>query len=277
MDRIKAFCRIASSRTTGGRRSFRRGIQRTLHYDDHDRIDLLRGFLREERVPDIDTIDEQDRRRLSALLLTLRNPRKNSYDSLNQALADLWRHEAVRLELMELLDILEEQIVHLSTPLDLLHRTPLQVHATYRQEEILSAFGVSTVTNPARMQPAFTSTSNPRLTSFSSPSKSPKNTIPPLPATWTMPSATTCFTGKANQPPRSKVRLHNDTSTTSLEDPMWFYSSGPPGRMNGIAPCPISAQEPPGTSNIAPKDRFKSLGASTTGYLEMFSPSIALP
>ena len=135
-----------------GEDPFRRGIQRTLHYDDHERIDRFQEFLREERPPEIISMDEGDRRRLSSLLLTLRNPRKNTYQSLDQALTDLWRHDAVRMELLELLDILDEGITHLPAPLDLPHHVPLQSHATYRQEEILSAFGVSTATNPARMQ-----------------------------------------------------------------------------------------------------------------------------
>ena len=97
-------------------------------------------------------LNTSDHRSLSSLLLTLRNPRKNTYQSLVDALTDLWRHEAIRIELLELLDILDGRIAHLNTPLGLPYDIPLRAHATYRQEEILSAFGVSTVTNPARIQ-----------------------------------------------------------------------------------------------------------------------------
>ena len=135
-----------------GEDAFRRGLQRTLHYDDQERIDRYRGFLQEDRPPQSTYLDESDRRRLSALLLTLRNPRKNSYESLDRALADLWHHQAVKNEMVELLDLLDDQITHLQRPIGLPYNIPLQVHATYRQEEILSAFGVSTVTNPARIQ-----------------------------------------------------------------------------------------------------------------------------
>ena len=135
-----------------GEESFRGGIHRTLHYDDADRIERYRGFLGEEQPPAIGGLDENDLRRLSSLLLTIRNPRKNTYQSLGDALTDLWRHEAVRIELMELLDILDERISHLQTPLTLPYDIPLRVHASYKQEEILSAFGVSNIANPARIQ-----------------------------------------------------------------------------------------------------------------------------
>ena len=131
---------------------FRRGIQRTLHYDDPERIERHREFLAEPQPPASGKLDELARRRLSGLLLTLRNPKKNTYASLDDAIADLWRHEAIRLELLELLPILERQIVHLQHPIGLPHPIPLQVHATYRLDEILAAFGASNVTQPFRVQ-----------------------------------------------------------------------------------------------------------------------------
>ena len=135
-----------------GEATFRRGIQRTLHYDDHDRIERYRNYLREDQPPYMDNLDEQDKRRMSGLLLTLRNPSKGSYANLDQALADFWQHEAIRRELTELLDIYDSQITHLQRPLGLSYEIPLQVHATYSQQEILSAFASSSVTNPARIQ-----------------------------------------------------------------------------------------------------------------------------
>lgn len=135
-----------------GEEAFRRGIQRTLHYDDQERIDRCQEFLRKDRPPQSTYLDESDRRRLSALLLTLRSPTKNSYESLDEALADLWHHQAIKNEMVELLDLLDDQITHIQRPIGLHYDIPLQVHATYSQAEILSAFGVSTVTNPARIQ-----------------------------------------------------------------------------------------------------------------------------
>ncbi len=58
----------------------------------------------------------------------------------------------MRRELLELLPLLEEQVVHLHHPLGLLQPVPLQVHATYTREEILGAFGASTVSEPLPLQ-----------------------------------------------------------------------------------------------------------------------------
>ena len=135
-----------------GEEPFRRGVGRTLHYDDRERIDRYRSFLKEDHSPYIHSLDEREKRRLSALFLTLRNPTKGGYATLDEALADFWQHDAIRSELIELLDIVDDQITHLQQPLGLSHEIPLLVHATYSQQEILSAFGVSTVANPARIQ-----------------------------------------------------------------------------------------------------------------------------
>ena len=131
---------------------YSRGIQRTLHFDDQMRIDAYRDFLRESRPPYIRDLDELERRQLSALLLVLRNPSKGTYATLDEALSDFWQHEAIRDELIEVLDILDDHRTHLQRPLSVSHDVPLQVHATYSQQEILSAFGASTVTNPVRIQ-----------------------------------------------------------------------------------------------------------------------------
>ena len=135
-----------------GEGDFRRGVQRTLHYDDLERIDSYRSLLKEEQPPYADHLTERENRRLSALLLTLRNPSKGRYATLDDAVADFWQHKTIRSELTDLLDIVDEQVSHLHCPFELPHDIPLQVHATYSQQEILSAFGISTVSNPARIQ-----------------------------------------------------------------------------------------------------------------------------
>lgn len=60
----------------------------------------------------------------------------------------LWTHDEVRAELLALLALLDDQVVHLHTPLGLLQPVPLQTHATYTREEVLAGFGASTVTAP---------------------------------------------------------------------------------------------------------------------------------
>lgn len=135
-----------------GERDFRSGIQRTLHYDDSERIDSYRSLLREDNPPYAGLLTVRERRQLSALLLTLRNPSKGRYQTLDEAVEDFWQHRAIRSELTDLLDIVDGRVSHLQRPLGSSEDIPLQVHATYSQQEILSAFGVSTISNPARIQ-----------------------------------------------------------------------------------------------------------------------------
>ena len=123
-----------------------------LHLDDQERIDTYTLLLSEGRPPAAAALDERTRRQFEGLLLTVLNPRKGTYADLDGAAADLWRHDGLRHELLEVLPLLEDQIVHLHRPLGLLHPVPLQVHANYTREEILAAFGASAVTKPLPLQ-----------------------------------------------------------------------------------------------------------------------------
>jgi superfamily II DNA or RNA helicase len=129
-----------------------RGIARLLHVDDQERIDTYRELLRAPHPPKTDQLDERVRRQFEGLLLTVLNPRKGTYATLDHAAAALWRHSELRHELLALLPMLEDQIVHLHQPLGLLQPVPLQVHANYTREEILAAFGASSVTAPLPLQ-----------------------------------------------------------------------------------------------------------------------------
>ena len=127
-------------------------MARLLHLDDQERIDTYTLLLSEGRPPAAADLDERTRRQFEGLLLTVLNPRKGTYTHVDEAAADLWRHGGLRRELLELLPLLEDQIIHLHRPLGLLHPVPLQVHANYTREEILAAFGASSVTKPLPLQ-----------------------------------------------------------------------------------------------------------------------------
>lgn len=129
-----------------------RGIARLLHLDDEDRITTYRDLLSSPNPPLASTLDERTRRQLEGLLLTVLNPKKNQYRDLEQAAADLWRHDGLRNELVEILGLFDEQILHLHQPIGLLQPVPLQVHASYTREDILAAFGASTVSKPMPLQ-----------------------------------------------------------------------------------------------------------------------------
>ncbi len=129
-----------------------RGIARLLHVDDQERIDTYANLLSSSTAPKSAHLDQRQQRQLEGLLLTLLTPKKATYANLDEASHDLWRHEHLRHEALEVLPLLESQIGHLHPPLQLLHPVPLSVHARYTREEILGAFGASTVTSPLPLQ-----------------------------------------------------------------------------------------------------------------------------
>ena len=129
-----------------------RGIARLLHVDDEDRINSYSELLSSPTPPKSAHLDERKQRQLEGLLLTLLTPKKATYSHLDEASADFWRHEHLRREALEVLALSESQIVHLHRPLQLLHPVPLSTHARYTREEILGAFGASTVTSPLPLQ-----------------------------------------------------------------------------------------------------------------------------
>jgi superfamily II DNA or RNA helicase/HKD family nuclease len=129
-----------------------RGIARLLHLDDEERIAAYRQLVGSAGPPRGGDLDERTRRQLEGLLLVLLGPRKGTYPSLDAAAEHLWHHPAVRAEMAELLPLLEDQVQHLHQPLGLLQPVPLQVHAHYSREEVLAAFGASTVVAPLPLQ-----------------------------------------------------------------------------------------------------------------------------
>ena len=143
---------IETQSAAEGEASVGRGVARLLHLDDQERMDAYTRLLSSHQAPLEADLDERTRHQFQGLLLTVLGPRKGVYFNLDEAAADLWQHEGLRLELLEVFPLLEDQVVHLHRPLGLLHPVPLQVHASYTREEILAAFGASTVSRPLRLQ-----------------------------------------------------------------------------------------------------------------------------
>ena len=149
---LRRIAGIAATPAADGERKIGRGIARLLHIDDQERVDTYGELLAASQPPRGDQIDDRTRRQFEGLLLTTLTPRKGTYASIDEAAADLWRHDGLRHELLEVLPLLEHQIVHLHQPIGLLQPVPLQLHANYTREEILAAFGASDVTAPLPLQ-----------------------------------------------------------------------------------------------------------------------------
>lgn len=143
---------VSTTPPTEGEDRIGRGLSRLLHLDDLHRLEAYAKLLGTPHPPAAADLDQRTARQLQGLLLTVLNAKKGEFATLDDAAAELWRHPPLRAELLELIPLLGEQVTHLHQPLGLLHPVPLQTHATYTREEVLGAFGASTVTEPLPLQ-----------------------------------------------------------------------------------------------------------------------------
>lgn len=120
----------------------RRAIGRLLHVDDLVRIDAYRRFLGHEVPPPLDDLSPADRRLLRMLVAMLTDQSIDKGTTLQEATALVWSHPQVRVELLDLLGVLAQQIDHLHQGMTALENVPLQIHARYTRIEILAALGV---------------------------------------------------------------------------------------------------------------------------------------
>ena len=129
-----------------------RGLGRLLHVDDVQRIDCYRALLGGDNPPRSTELDERRRRSLEGLLLTLLAPRGGQFGSLDHAVDHVWAFDDLRREAMDLLGLLRDRIDHLHVPAVNDSNVPLQVHGTYRRDEVLAALAASRVAKPARAE-----------------------------------------------------------------------------------------------------------------------------
>ena len=126
-----------------GESRFTRAIARIQHVDDLTRIDTWCEWLRAEHPP-ITAGPRTPEGRLQLMLAATLGDRRLRVAELPGALSDLWTHDAVRLELTELLEAKRERLRHLTPALGLTSGalTPLRVHGTYAMTEIMGGLGV---------------------------------------------------------------------------------------------------------------------------------------
>jgi len=119
--------------------TFLRATGRLLHVDDEERLQGYASLVSGDRPPEVASLRERDRRLLRMLIASLfhqQTPR-----SLDEAIDELWRHDDVRAELVELLGALAANVSHVRVPLDETGDVPLTVHARYTRREVQAAFG----------------------------------------------------------------------------------------------------------------------------------------
>jgi superfamily II DNA or RNA helicase len=121
--------------------TLRRACGRLLHVDDRERLDTWRQWLRAEEPPELGSLQLRERRLLRMLVVQLLDRVAESETTLEEGARLLWKHSAVRAELVELFDVLVERIPHVALALDVLPDVPLSVHARYTRLEMLAACG----------------------------------------------------------------------------------------------------------------------------------------
>jgi len=102
--------------------------------------------------PTTEEYDLRTTRQLGMALLTVFSPRRGEFGSLQEGVDALWRHPQLIAEWSSLLEVLDDRVVHLQAPLGVLDAVPLQVHAHYTRDEVLAAFGISSLMSPHPLQ-----------------------------------------------------------------------------------------------------------------------------
>lgn len=119
----------------------RRALGRLLHIDDPQRIKAYRSWSERNQQPVIADTNLAARRLAHMLAAVLMESIPSPPNSLDEALALIWKHPQVVAELGELMEVLDERVDHLQSSLSTHPDVPLLVHARYTRREILAAFG----------------------------------------------------------------------------------------------------------------------------------------
>jgi hypothetical protein len=126
-----------------------RAVGRMLHVDDDERLEAYPRFLREDHPPSLERLSPRERRLLRMLIASLTSLGTSA--SFSDAVAQVWDHPQVRVELVEVLELLRDRVAYLDHPLGF-RGVPLALHSRYTRPEILSAFGVGDGARPPTWQ-----------------------------------------------------------------------------------------------------------------------------
>ena len=132
---------LTSSASGDHDQALRRACGRLLHVDDPERLSTWLRWLQAESPPNVNA--ERERRLLRMLLGQMLDQVKGaSTMSLADGAEMLWTHHDIRRELIELFEVLDDRVIHLTPELAILPDVPLDIHARYTRIEILAACGV---------------------------------------------------------------------------------------------------------------------------------------
>lgn len=129
------------------------GVSRLLHLDDPERIAFLRRFLTGNLASPA-SLPPRERRILEGFLLTL-TPDESDSDTV---IRSIHHSAALRRELLQLLEVVEDRAEHQTFPLaegvptPAFADVPLALHARYTRDEVLAALGRATLATPFTLQ-----------------------------------------------------------------------------------------------------------------------------
>ena len=126
-----------------------RAAGRLLHVDDDERLEVYPRLLRSDDPPSIETLPPREVLLLRMLVASLTSLSPSA--SLADAVGQVWAHPQVRVELLDVFELLRERVPYLGYPLGLAG-IPLSVHSRYTRAEILAAFGVGEGAKPPTWQ-----------------------------------------------------------------------------------------------------------------------------
>jgi superfamily II DNA or RNA helicase/HKD family nuclease len=126
-----------------------RAVGRLLHVDDDERLEAYPRLLRGDHPPAVDAFSPREQRLFRMLVSSLTGLGTSA--SFEAAVAEVWAHPQVRVELIEVIGLLRERVPYLDYPLGL-SGVPLALHSRYTRTEILSAFGVGEGARPRTWQ-----------------------------------------------------------------------------------------------------------------------------
>jgi superfamily II DNA or RNA helicase/HKD family nuclease len=138
---LRERARLATAPIGEHEKVLRRACGRLLHVDDPERLTAWRRWLEHSSPPGAGISDREDRL-LRMVLGQLLDQAPGKEMSLRDGAVLLWAHPQIRRELVELVEVLEDRVSHLTPGLRLLPDVPLHVHARYTRVEILAACGV---------------------------------------------------------------------------------------------------------------------------------------
>lgn len=116
----------------------RRACGRLLHVDDPERLSTWRAWLQAEMPPH--PANNREDRLLRMLVASLLQHHGRDV-SVADGAAFIWNHRDVRRDLVDLFEVLEDRVNHVTKELGEIPDVPLRVHARYSRVEILAGCG----------------------------------------------------------------------------------------------------------------------------------------